>query len=111
VDATSFGDLGNPSFSNQEIETTAVVADGSVIALGGMIQEEEIRENNGIPGLRKIPGLGALFSYRSTENVRRELFVILRPQIIDPAEANTAAQQEFRDQFERLKEAIEAYWP
>jgi general secretion pathway protein D len=110
VEDATFGDLGNPSFTNQEITTTAVVADESVIVLGGLIQEDETNERNGIPGLRKIPGLGALFSFRSTSNVRRELFVILRPQIIDGDEGDTAAQLEFREKFEALRAVLDEAW-
>ena len=110
VDSSSFGDLGNPSFTNQEITTNAVVADGEVIVLGGLIQEDTSIEESGIPGLRKIPGLGALFRYRSDTDVRRELFVILRPQIIDGDEGDAAAEQAFRDRFERLKDALDAFW-
>jgi general secretion pathway protein D len=110
VEDSAGGVSDNPIFTNQEITTTAVVADEAVIALGGLIQEEETSENNGIPGLRKIPGLGALFSYRDRGTVRRELFVILRPQIIDGDAGDAAANQAFRDRFENLKAALDEVW-
>jgi general secretion pathway protein D len=110
VEDTAGGVSNNPIFTNQEITTTAVVADESVIALGGLIQEDTLNENNGIPGLRKIPGLKVLFSYTQSRTVRRELFVILRPQIIDGDEGDQLAEQQFRERFERLKAALQENW-
>jgi type II secretory pathway component GspD/PulD (secretin) len=42
--------------------------------------------------------------------VRRELFVILRPQIVDSDEAGRAVQQAFREKFEVLKEVLDELW-
>jgi general secretion pathway protein D len=110
VEDSAGGVSNNPIFSNQEITTTAVVRDQAVIALGGLIQEESLDENNGIPGLRKIPGLKVLFSYTETRQIRRELFVILRPQIIDGDEGDAEAAREFRVRFENLKAALDEVW-
>ena len=92
----------NPVFTNQEISTTAVVANGSTITLGGLIQEDESDQNSGIPGLQRIPGLGALFSYQQIRAVRRELFVILRPQIISGDESDSELMRELRESFENV---------
>jgi len=96
------GVQGNPVFSNQEITTTAVVADGSTITLGGLIQEDDSDQNNGIPGLQRIPILGAAFSYQQLRSVRRELFVILRPQIIRDDESDDALLQSLRESFKNV---------
>jgi general secretion pathway protein D len=96
------GVQGNPIFSNQEITTTAVVADQSTITLGGLIQEDDTDLNTGIPGLQRVPVLGALFSYQQNRSVRRELFVILRPQIINGDERDTELMQQFRDSFDNV---------
>jgi len=96
------GVQGNPIFSNQEITTTAVVADQSTITLGGLIQEDDTDLNTGIPGLQRVPVLGALFSYQQNRSVRRELFVILRPQIINGDERDTELMQQFRESFDNV---------
>jgi len=101
------GVQGNPVFSNQEITTTAVVADGSTITLGGLIQEDDSDQNNGIPGLQRIPILGAAFSYQQLRSVRRELFVILRPQIIRDDESDDALLQSLRESFKNVSALFE----
>ncbi|MFT5321662.1 MAG: general secretion pathway protein D [Pseudohongiellaceae bacterium] len=101
------GVAGNPVFSNQEITTTAVVSDQSTITLGGLIQEDDSDQNSGVPGLQKIPVLGALFSYQQLRTVRRELFVILRPQIINGDERDAEVMQDLRDSFHNVAELFE----
>ena len=101
------GVAGNPVFSNQEITTTAVVSDQSTITLGGLIQEDDSDQNSGVPGLQKIPVLGALFSYQQLRSVRRELFVILRPQIINGDDRDAEVMQDLRDSFHNVAELFE----
>jgi general secretion pathway protein D len=103
----ALGVEGNPTFANQEITTTVVVLDQSTITLGGLIQEQDTDNNRGIPVLNKIPGLGALFSYQEYINDRRELFVILHPQIVTGNASGSAAMQEFREKFTALGEMLE----
>lgn len=107
VEDSSGGVSNNPIFTNQEITTTAVVADQATIILGGLIQEEELTQNTGVPVLRKIPLLGALFSYRESRSVRRELFVILRPQIIRGDETDVALMQQFRNTLSNVSALLQ----
>src|SRR5690606_27176098 len=65
VDALSAGVSNNPTFTNQEITTTVVVADQETIALGGLIQDDASNNNTGVPYLQKVPVLGGLFSYQA----------------------------------------------
>ena len=102
------GVAGNPTFANQEITTTVVVSDQSTITLGGLIQEQTANQNTGVPYLQKIPLLGGLFSYQDNQLERRELFVILRPQIIRSDSSDAAVLQEFRDKFINVGILLEA---
>lgn len=106
VEENTKGVQDNPVFTNQEITTTAVVSDQSTITLGGLIQEDNTSLNSGVPGLQKIPVLGGLFSYQQNNKVRRELFIILRPQIIN-TENNTAELAEFKNRFQAMSELFE----
>jgi general secretion pathway protein D len=99
VEEGSTGVAGNPTFTDQNITTSVVVSNESTITLGGLIQEEESDQQNGIPGLVKIPGVGRLFAYTNQQTTRRELFVILRPQIIRGDERDDSVLREYRDSF------------
>jgi general secretion pathway protein D len=102
------GVAGNPTFANQEITTTVVVSDQSTITLGGLIQDQDANQNTGVPYLKKIPLLGRLFSYQDNQVERRELFVILRPQIIHSDSRDATVLQEFRDKFINVGILLEA---
>lgn len=99
IQEASGGVENNPTFTSQEITTTVVVSDQSTITLGGLIQDDALDNNTGIPFLQRIPGLGSLFSYQQLRSERRELFIILRPQIIRGDGSDNAQLQDFRASF------------
>ena len=104
-DAT--GVSNNPVFENQEIETTVIVRDGENVVLGGLIQNNNDLLNTGVPYLNQVPVLGRLFSYQRDNNERRELFIVLSPEIINPNAQNTARYQEILNRFEMVAEMME----
>ncbi|MCB1759954.1 MAG: hypothetical protein KDI68_09285 [Gammaproteobacteria bacterium] len=75
---------GLPSFDNQQIQTVAVVADRSVIMLGGLIESTTINQEEYVPFLGAIPVVGAAFGTTTLSTVRRELVLMLMPEIVDP---------------------------
>jgi general secretion pathway protein D len=107
VEANTEGVSGNPTFVNQEITTTVVVADQETITLGGLIQQENSDTQTGVPLLQKIPVLGRAFSYNDLKNTRRELFVILRPQIVYGDARDSAVMQEMRARFSEVTKLLE----
>lgn len=104
-DAT--GVSNNPVFENQEIETTVIVRDGENVVLGGLIQNNNDQLNTGVPYLNQVPVLGRLFSYQRDNNERRELFIVLSPEIINPNAQNLARYQDILSRFERVAEMME----
>jgi general secretion pathway protein D len=82
--------------TNRRVITTVVQADpGEIVVLGGLIQEEVLSTEDGIPGLRNLPVAGRLFRSQSQERRRTNLMVFLRPTIVstpDQARALTARQ-------------------
>jgi general secretion pathway protein D len=68
--------------NKRTITTRVMVPDGSMLVLGGLISEDLQEQMENVPGLSQIPLLGELFKYRSTTNVKRNLMVFIRPQIL-----------------------------
>jgi pilus assembly protein CpaC len=54
------------------------------IALSGLIKNESSEARGGIPGLARIPILGALFSSTDYRKNQSELVIFVRPEIIHP---------------------------
>ena len=71
-----------PEIQVREIESLLQVLDGNTIVLGGLMQNEEVKTRDGIPGLSRIPKIGVLFSYTKDDLVKTELVIFLRPTIV-----------------------------
>ena len=106
VDNSASGINNNPVFNNQEITTTVVVKNGDNIVLGGLIQTDTEALNTGVPLLNRVPGLGNLFSYQQDNQERRELFIVLRPEVID---LNDQAGPQYSDILDRFDLASELF--
>jgi general secretion pathway protein D len=105
------GVQGNPVFQNQEISTTVVVRDGENVVLGGLIQSNDGDLNSGVPYLNRIPVLGNLFSYQQDVTERKELFIVLRPEIVNLNDFSGAQYSDILQRFELASELInESNW-
>jgi len=77
--ATGSSDL---IINKREIETTVTVDDGDIIALGGLIDENERRTIEKVPLLGDIPVVGELFKSRSRSRTKTNLMIFIRPTIV-----------------------------
>ena len=107
VDSSASGVNNNPVFNNQEISTTVVVRNGENIVLGGLIQTDNEQLNTGVPGLNRLPVVGNLFSYQRDSIERRELFIVLRPEIINLNAEGGVQYSDILDRFELASELFE----
>ena len=69
--------------SKRTIDTTVLVDDGEVIILGGLTRDKVSNKHTGVPILRKIPGLGKLFSSETKSYEKQNLLVFLRPTVLN----------------------------
>lgn len=82
--------------NKREIETTVTVDDGEILALGGLLDDNERRTIERIPLLSDIPGLGELFKSRSRSRTKTNLMVFIRPTILHSKEdARRLTQQRY----------------
>jgi general secretion pathway protein D len=70
-----------PTIDTKYIRTTVSAQNGSTIILGGLIEDQKQRNYNGIPYLSRIPLIGAAFRSTASTKVRRELIVLMCPQV------------------------------
>jgi type IV pilus assembly protein PilQ len=69
--------------ATRNINTQVVAESGSTIAIGGVYRQTEEEGKSGIPGLRNLPLIGALFGSETKSNVRSELFIFVTPRILN----------------------------
>lgn len=83
----NLGDLGTftlplASSSINETDSIVRVQDGSIVAIGGLMSQEQSTSRTGLPGISGVPGLGLLFGQKSGANRKRELVILMRSTII-----------------------------
>lgn len=84
-----------PKTVRHTAQAKVAVHDGETIILGGLIRTAKTRSVTGVPVLKDIPGLGALFRSTSENPTRKELMVLIRPTVLaTPKSASLAAQAE-----------------
>jgi general secretion pathway protein D len=93
--------LGNgvmaTQFNVQHVETTVSAKDGETVAIGGLIQKRDTKDENKYPWLGDLPYIGALFRYRTQDKSKTELLVILTPHIVrSPLDADRILAEEAR---------------
>ncbi|MDB6037511.1 MAG: hypothetical protein JWM99_1352, partial [Verrucomicrobiales bacterium] len=71
-----------PVINNRTADATLTVRSGDVIMMGGFIHDQRQQSNSGIPFLKDIPGIGALFRSKSHNNDRTELIVLMRATVL-----------------------------
>ena len=109
VESGAEGVNNNPIFNNQEINTTVVVRDGENVVLGGLIQTDVESLNTGVPVLNRVPLVGNLFSYRQQATQRRELFIVLRPEIVNLNSQSSGRYSDILQRFELASRLLEEY--
>lgn len=73
---------GGVLIKKQEAETNVVVSDGETVVIGGLVERTESKSETGIPLLKDIPLLGALFRYTHNEIVKKDLAIFVTPRIV-----------------------------
>jgi general secretion pathway protein D len=70
-----------PNIATRYIRTSVSAANGSTIVLGGLIEDSKTKNYTGIPYLSRIPYVGALFRSTTSNKMRTELIILMRPEV------------------------------
>lgn len=104
--ATTTSAIQSPSFAKKSIQTQITVQDGDTIAIGGIISENNSLQSSGIPGLHRIPVIGALFGSRSYSKSRSELIIFMTPRVIYDSNQMSDATDELKGRLKTLKKDV-----
>jgi len=76
-------DNQKPITTSRSIRTRITVADGETAALGGLLKEDEIIQEQKVPLLGSIPLIGKLlFTNKSKEKTTTDLIILITPHIM-----------------------------
>jgi type IV pilus assembly protein PilQ len=73
---------GGIVFSTSEADTRVMVNDGETAVIGGLMSTNDTNFETGIPILRSIPIIGALFRESEVRKDHRELLIFVTPRIV-----------------------------
>lgn len=76
--------------NKRAFETVLTVDDGEILAIGGLLNDDERKTIERIPLLSDIPLIGELFKSRSRSRTKTNLMVFIRPTILRSREDNAA---------------------
>lgn len=89
VQASSVNSATGLITNKRTIESTVLVDDGSIVVLGGLLQDEYSGNQQKVPGLGDIPLFGNLFKSETRNRKKTNLMVFLRPVVLRDARATT----------------------
>jgi MSHA biogenesis protein MshL len=102
IDLGSLGNYKLPlaSSSVNETDTLVRIPDGSIVAIGGLMQVESSKTSSGLPGTSNIPFFSSFLGNKANSGRKKEVIVLIKPTII-----RTAADWEA--QTERARAALD----
>jgi general secretion pathway protein D len=76
--------------NKRSIESSVLVDDGSIVVLGGLLQDDTTNSQEKVPGLGDIPIFGNLFKAETRSRKKTNLMVFLRPVVVRDGAATEA---------------------
>jgi general secretion pathway protein D len=98
----------SPIITTREAETSAIVKTGHSIVIGGLIGESRSNIESGVPLLKDIPLLGALFKTKSVDHQRTELAIFLTPYVVTTDDQADSLLHTERDRLQIMGAEIDS---
>lgn len=96
VQPNSVSNAAGPITNKRALESSVLVDDGSIIVLGGLIDDNFGTGEDKVPILGDIPLFGGLFRYETRKRTKTNLMVFLRPTIVrDPADYHSLTSHRY----------------
>ncbi len=82
---------GGVIINTSEADTRVMVDDGETAVIGGLIRTNTSTVRHGIPLLKDLPLLGALFRSDNMVKQNRELIIFVTPRLVNPTASNESS--------------------
>lgn len=88
----TIGDLTIQGLKVRRSETTLELPSGGSLVMAGLLQDGIRQSIAGLPGLKELPVLGALFRSRDFQRNETELVIIVTPYLVSPVATASLAR-------------------
>ncbi len=99
---SSIGALPMALTTVRESDSIVKAKNGQIIVLGGLMQESETEQKNGVSGLARIPYIGNLFRINTGKTQKSELIILLKASFIGSDSDWKNAINPSKQRFEKL---------
>jgi general secretion pathway protein D len=107
IDGNTLKDVNGPTTSKRSIESNVLVEDGSIIVLGGLLEDSYQQAEDKVPLMGDIPVVGNLFRSENRSRKKTNLMVFLRPVVVRDAAASDALMLDRYDAIRALQQATQ----
>jgi pilus assembly protein CpaC len=83
-----------PALQVRRAETAVEMPSGSSLAMAGLLSDQTRQNIDGVPGLRHLPVLGALFRSKDYKNAQSELVILVTPYIARPNDPRSLSRSD-----------------
>ena len=79
--AVTTADFSIPALKVRRAETTLELPSGGTLAMAGLLSDETRQSVEGVPGIKSLPVLGALFRSNDYKRTESELVILVTPYL------------------------------
>jgi len=106
--ASTVNAANGPTTNKRTIESNVLVEDGSIVVLGGLLQDEYAGNAEKVPGLADVPLFGSLFKSEARSRKKTNLMVFLRPVVLREA---AQAERLSLDRYDLMQSGLQGNRP
>ena len=107
IDDATRGNINGPTTSKRSIESNVIVDDGSIIVIGGLLEDSYSQAEDKVPVMGDIPVVGALFRSENRSRKKTNLMVFLRPVVVRDSMTSDALMTDRYEAIRALQQVVQ----
>ena len=96
-----------PVVEARELDSIMKVRSGEVMVIGGLMEDQGLQTERGVPGASELPVLGHLFKTTDRFRETKELIIFIRATVLDEGGYTDPADRGMYKKFTRDPRALE----
>ena len=107
IDGNTLKDVNGPTTSKRSIESNVLVEDGSIIVIGGLLDDSYAESENKVPLMGDLPLVGNLFRSENRQRRKTNLMVFLRPTVLRDANSTSQISQDRYESIRGMQQTVQ----
>jgi general secretion pathway protein D len=108
IDDSTRNNINGPSTSKRSVESNVMVDDGSIIVIGGLLEDTYSQGEDKVPLMGDLPVVGNLFKSENRKRSKTNLMIFLRPIVVRD---NATSDALVVDRYEAIRALQQATQP